>query len=85
MIRACAAQLFHVLRRQMNRPFAKPLVLATPKWLLHHHRATSALQARSCIGPLTSLPFADVQYYPQDLQTLLQLICAAAGRRSSEC
>jgi 2-oxoglutarate dehydrogenase complex dehydrogenase (E1) component-like enzyme len=39
-------QLFHVLRRQMNRPFAKPLVLATPKWLLHHRRATSALQAR---------------------------------------
>jgi len=38
------AQLFHVLRRQMNRPYAKPLILATPKWLLHHRRATSALQ-----------------------------------------
>ena len=41
-----ALQLFHVLRRQMNRPFAKPLVLATPKWLLHHRRATSALEVR---------------------------------------
>lgn len=25
------AQLFHALRRQMNRPFVKPLVLMTPK------------------------------------------------------
>lgn len=45
-------QLFHVLRRQMNRPFAKPLVLATPKWLLHHRRATSALQVRPKTQPL---------------------------------
>ena len=37
------AQLFHALRRQMNRPFVKPLVLLTPKWLLHHRPATSAL------------------------------------------
>jgi 2-oxoglutarate dehydrogenase E1 component len=37
------AQLFHALRRQMNRPFQKPLVLLTPKFLLHHRPATSAL------------------------------------------
>ena len=37
------AQMFHVLRRQMNRPFHKPLVLLTPKFLLHHRPATSAL------------------------------------------
>lgn len=37
------AQLFHALRRQMNRPFVKPLVLLTPKSLLHHRPATSAL------------------------------------------
>ena len=37
------AQLFHVLRRQMNRPFQKPLILLTPKHLLHHRPATSAL------------------------------------------
>ncbi|BDA49631.1 probable 2-oxoglutarate dehydrogenase E1 component [Coccomyxa sp. Obi] len=37
------AQLFHALRRQMNRPFVKPLVLLTPKYLLHHRPATSAL------------------------------------------
>ena len=37
------AQLFHVLRRQLNRPFAKPLVVAAPKRLHHHGPATSAL------------------------------------------
>lgn len=38
------AQMFHALRRQLNRPFQKPLVLLTPKFLLHHRPATSALQ-----------------------------------------
>ena len=40
------AQLFHALRRQMNRPFTKPLILMSPKYLLHHRRCTSALEAR---------------------------------------
>lgn len=38
-----AAQIFHVLRRQMIRPFRKPLVLLTPKSLLRHKGATSPL------------------------------------------
>lgn len=38
------AQMFHALRRQLNRPFQKPLVLLTPKYLLHHRPATSALK-----------------------------------------
>uniref|UniRef100_A0A061RGW0 2-oxoglutarate dehydrogenase E1 component n=1 Tax=Tetraselmis sp. GSL018 TaxID=582737 RepID=A0A061RGW0_9CHLO len=38
------AQLFHVLRRQMNRPYRKPLVLITHKFLLHHRPCTSALR-----------------------------------------
>eukprot|EP00884_Botryococcus_braunii_P017628 jgi/Botrbrau1/4549/Bobra.60_2s0036.1 len=37
------AQLFHVLRRQVNRPYVKPLVLLAPKFLLHHRTATSPL------------------------------------------
>lgn len=37
------AQIFHVLRRQMIRPFRKPLVLMTPKSLLRHKGATSPL------------------------------------------
>ncbi len=37
------AQIFHVLRRQMIRPFRKPLVLFTPKSLLRNKDATSPL------------------------------------------
>jgi len=39
-----AAQIFHVLRRQMIRPFRKPLVIFTPKSLLRHKDATSPLE-----------------------------------------
>jgi 2-oxoglutarate dehydrogenase E1 component len=38
------ANFFHVLRRQMHRPFRKPLVIFTPKSLLRHPRCISALQ-----------------------------------------
>ncbi|EKX48479.1 hypothetical protein GUITHDRAFT_68732 [Guillardia theta CCMP2712] len=30
------AQYFHVLRRQIHRPYAKPLIVMSPKYLLHH-------------------------------------------------
>jgi 2-oxoglutarate dehydrogenase E1 component len=35
------ANYFHVLRRQMHRPFRKPLVIMTPKSLLRHPLAKS--------------------------------------------
>jgi 2-oxoglutarate dehydrogenase E1 component len=35
------AQYFHVLRRQVNRPFLKPLVIMTPKSLLRSEHAVS--------------------------------------------
>ena len=37
------ANYFHILRRQMHRPFRKPLILMTPKSLLRHKKAVSAL------------------------------------------
>jgi 2-oxoglutarate dehydrogenase E1 component len=37
------ANFFHVLRRQMHRPFRKPLVIFTPKSLLRHPRCISSL------------------------------------------
>ena len=37
------AQYFHLLRRQMHSPFRKPLVVFTPKFLLHHSQAVSEL------------------------------------------
>ncbi len=38
------AQYFHVLRRQMKRPFRKPLVLMTPKSMLRSRAAVSPLE-----------------------------------------
>lgn len=35
------AQLFHILRRQLYRPFRKPLVIMTPKSLLRHPAVVS--------------------------------------------
>ncbi|WGM45485.1 2-oxoglutarate dehydrogenase E1 component [Brevundimonas sp. NIBR10] len=37
------AQYFHILRRQMQRPFRKPLVIMTPKSLLRHKKAVSSI------------------------------------------
>ena len=37
------ANYFHILRRQLNRPFRKPLVLMTPKSLLRHKKCVSKL------------------------------------------
>jgi 2-oxoglutarate dehydrogenase complex dehydrogenase (E1) component-like enzyme len=36
-----AANYFHLLRRQMHRPYRKPLVVAAPKKLLKYARANS--------------------------------------------
>lgn len=37
------AQIYHLLRRQMIRPYRKPLITFTPKSLLRHPRVTSTL------------------------------------------
>jgi len=37
------ANYFHILRRQLNRDFRKPLILMTPKSLLRHKRCVSKL------------------------------------------
>ncbi len=37
------ANYFHILRRQLHRPFRKPLVIMTPKSLLRHKKAISPL------------------------------------------
>jgi 2-oxoglutarate dehydrogenase E1 component len=38
------ASFFHLLRRQLHRPFRKPLVVFTPKSLLRHPKCTSSLK-----------------------------------------
>ena len=39
-----AAQIFHLIRRQMLRPFRKPLVVMTPKSLLRKKEAASSIK-----------------------------------------
>jgi 2-oxoglutarate dehydrogenase E1 component len=41
------ANFFHLLRRQLKRPFRKPLIVFTPKSLLRHPRAVSSLKELS--------------------------------------
>jgi 2-oxoglutarate dehydrogenase E1 component len=38
------AQIYHALRRQIHRPFRKPLVVMSPKLLLRHPKAISSLE-----------------------------------------
>ena len=38
------AQMFHMLRRQMVRPYRKPLIIFTPKSLLRHKESVSSLE-----------------------------------------
>jgi 2-oxoglutarate dehydrogenase E1 component len=38
------AQIFHLLRRQVLRPYRKPLVVMSPKSLLRHPEAVSSLE-----------------------------------------
>jgi 2-oxoglutarate dehydrogenase E1 component len=44
------AQLFHALRRQLHRPFRKPLVIMSPKSLLRHRLAVSPIDAFTSEG-----------------------------------
>jgi 2-oxoglutarate dehydrogenase E1 component len=44
------AQYFHLLRRQVLRPWRKPLVVMSPKSLLRHPRATSTLDDCAKVG-----------------------------------
>jgi 2-oxoglutarate dehydrogenase E1 component len=60
------ANYFHILRRQLNRDFRKPLILMTPKSLLRHKRAVSRLDE---MGPSTSfhrLLWDDAQLLPTE-------------------
>ncbi|PJB61231.1 MAG: 2-oxoglutarate dehydrogenase E1 component [Armatimonadetes bacterium CG_4_9_14_3_um_filter_66_14] len=52
------AQYFHCLRRQVLRPWRKPLVVMTPKSLLRHAQATSTLDELATGGFRRILPDA---------------------------
>jgi len=61
------AQYFHALRRQIHRPFAKPLICMAPKYLLHHR-----CLVRSTAGTARSLPVAG-RLQSQSLGSLLSV------------
>lgn len=71
-----AAQIFHVLRRQMIRPFRKPLVLMTPKSLLRHKGATSPLSDFAEGQFLTVIGETDDAIQPEKVTRIL----ACSGR-----
>ncbi len=56
-----AAQYFHLLRRQVLRPWRKPLVVFTPKSMLRHPDASSSLAEFSRERFLNVLPDNEVQ------------------------
>ncbi|MCX6977481.1 MAG: 2-oxoglutarate dehydrogenase E1 component, partial [Verrucomicrobia bacterium] len=55
------AQYFHVLRRQMKRPFKKPLVIMTPKSMLRLDAATSKVEdfTNDCFHEVLAGPLPD--------------------------
>ncbi|WP_422126591.1 2-oxoglutarate dehydrogenase E1 component [Thioalkalivibrio sulfidiphilus] len=61
------SQIFHLLRRQMIRPYRKPLVVMSPKSLLRHRLAVSPLSEfsdgrfRNVIGEIDELDAGQVE------------------------
>lgn len=64
------AQIFHLLRRQVIRPFRKPLIVAGPKLLLRFPAAVSTLQD---LAPGTSFQpvLDDTLESPADVQRMI--------------
>ena len=53
------AQIFHLLRRQLIRPYRKPLIVMTPKSFLRHPLAVSSLEDLATDGYKTIIPEID--------------------------
>jgi 2-oxoglutarate dehydrogenase E1 component len=60
------ANYFHILRRQLNRDFRKPLILMTPKSLLRHKRAVSRLDEMGRNTSFHRLLWDDAQLLPDE-------------------
>ena len=56
------ANYFHILRRQLNRDFRKPLILMTPKSLLRHKRSVSRLDEMAEGTSFHRVLWDDAQY-----------------------
>ncbi len=65
-----AAQIFHLLRRQMLRPFRKPLVVMSPKSLLRKKEAASSIKELAKGSFLTVIPEVDA-IEPKDVKRVI--------------
>jgi len=83
------SQYFHLLRRQVLRPWRKPLVVMSPKSLLRHPAATSTLAELSsgrfhCILGDDSLPAADVKRAMLSTGKVYYDLLEARGKRGDK-
>jgi len=65
-----AAQIFHLLRRQMLRPFRKPLIVMTPKSLLRKKEASSPIQELASGSFQTVIPEIEA-LEPKDVKRIV--------------
>lgn len=63
------AQIYHAIRRQMKRPFRKPLIVMSPKSLLRHPRAVSTLEELAGGGFQEVIPDAQIKD-PKKVETV---------------
>jgi 2-oxoglutarate dehydrogenase E1 component len=68
------ANYFHLLRRQMHRPFRKPLILMTPKSLLRHKLAVS--KAEDFIGSGHFMRILSDPNAPEDKDVKRLVLCS---------
>ena len=68
------ANYFHALRRQMHRPFRKPLIVMTPKSLLRHKRAVS--KAGDFIGNGHFMRILSDPHAPADADVRRLVLCS---------
>ncbi|ALE03246.1 2-oxoglutarate dehydrogenase E1 component [Bartonella ancashensis] len=64
------ANYFHILRRQIRRPFRKPLILMTPKSLLRHKKAVSSLNDMGLGTDFNRLLLDDAEFSKDSAITL---------------
>lgn len=65
------AQCFHMLRRQMLRPYRKPLIVMSPKSLLRHKRAVSEVRDFTENGFQVVIDETDSNINPEQVTRLL--------------
>jgi 2-oxoglutarate dehydrogenase E1 component len=65
------AQFFHLLRRQMLRPYRKPLIIMTPKSLLRHKRSVSSFADFTQHGFQTIIDEVNADIQPDKVERIL--------------